>query len=129
MVCKNAWREANGNKENLRKQHLCDQAQKAHENGNIKVESALKQIINLETSKALHKHHGGVMKEAHPGSLKKVLVPVPNSPVPDSTTAAKCNAWGEIDDDATINSLFLLLNEKKLDMSKGFDPCTRRAAL
>ena len=112
MLCKNAWCETSANKENLRKQHLWDQAEKAHVERNIEVESALKHIINLETSKALHQRQGGVMKDAHPGSLKKVLVSVPNSSVPASTTAAKCDAWEEIDDDATISSLFLLLNEK-----------------
>ena len=73
LQCKNAWREANDIKENLWKQYLCNRAQRAHESRNIEVESALKQIINAETAKALHKQHGGVTKGKHSGSLTKMF--------------------------------------------------------
>ena len=60
--CKNAWREALANGEKLRRQHLLERAEKAQHDRNITLESALKQIINAETSKALNKRQGSVMK-------------------------------------------------------------------
>ena len=59
------------------------------------------------------------MEESHPGSLKKILVPFPDSSVPAPLTSEKCNVWREIDDDETINKLFVHLNKRKLLMSEG----------
>jgi hypothetical protein len=118
---KNAWRHANDRSEELRKEYLLDRAEKAHELRDIPLTAALKQIINAETAKALHQRHGAVLKEKHPGSLKKVLVPFPDSSVPASTTDKKCEVWREIDDDKIINDLFLHLNKQKLLMSEGRD--------
>ena len=118
---KNSWRETNKNGESIRKQHLVDRAERAHLTRNVTVEAALKQIINAETSAALHRRHGGVINTPHSGSLTKILVPFPDSSVPAPTSSAKCGVWKEIDDDRMINELFLTLNEKKLLLSQGSD--------
>ena len=118
---KNSWRAANKNGESLRKEYLLDRAERAHTKRDITLEAALKQILNAETSKALHRRHGLVIKDKHPGSLKKVLVPFPDSSIPAPTTDAKCDIWREIDDDEIINKLFVHLNRRKLLMSEGRD--------
>lgn len=118
---KNDWRQINNKGESLRKQYLLEKAERAHEQRNIKLEAAIKQIINAETSRALHRRHGAVMKGKHPGSLKKILVPFPDSSIPAPTSSKKCEVWREIDDDTTINNLFVHLNRKKLLMAEGSD--------
>ena len=118
---KNSWRDANRNGESLRKAYLLDRAERAHEQREITMEAAIKQIINTETSKALHRRHGAALKGNHPGSLKKILVPFPDSSIPAPLTAEKCDSWREIDDDRIINQLFVHLNRKKLLMSEGRD--------
>ena len=118
---KNSWRETNQNGEKIRKQYLIERAERAHETRDITMEAALKQILNAETSKALHRRHGAALKGNHPGSLKKILVPFPDSSVPAPLSASKCDVWREIDDDGIINKLFVHLNKKKLLMSQGRD--------
>jgi hypothetical protein len=118
---KNSWRTANKHGESLRKQYLLERVEEAHMKRDITMEAAMKQILNAETSKALHRRHGAAIKKPHPGSLKKVLVPFPNSTIPTSTTDNKCGIWQEIDNDAIINKLFVHLNRKKLLMSSGRD--------
>ena len=118
---KNEWRSANNKSEELRKEYLLDRAERAHELRDISMQAALKQIINTETAKALHKRHGAVVKDKHPGSLKKILVPFPDSSVMAPVTDTKCEVWREIDNDKIINNLFLHLNRNKLLMSTGRD--------
>jgi hypothetical protein len=118
---KNSWRTANNRSEALRKEYLLDRAERAHELRDISTTAALKQIINAETAKALHKRHGAVLKDKHPGCLKKILVPFPDTSVMAPLTDKKCDVWREIDDDKVINDLFLHLNKNKLLMSSGRD--------
>ena len=121
LEVKNGWREVNRNGESLRKVFLIERAERAHEQRNITLEAALKQILHAETSRALHRRHGAALKGTHPGSLKKILVPFPDSSVPAPLTADKCNVWREIDDDKIINKLFVHLNRRKLLISEGRD--------
>ena len=118
---KNSWRTVNKNGESLRKTYLIEKAERAHEQRNIHMEAALKQIINAETSRALHRRHGASLKSQHPGSLKRILVPFPDTSVPIPQVDEKCAIWKEIDDDGIINKLFVHLNRKKLLMSEGRD--------
>jgi hypothetical protein len=118
---KTSWRVDNKNGATLRKQYLIDRAERAREQRDLTREAALKQIINAETSKALHRRHGAALKKKHPGSLKRILVPFPDSSVPAPASADKCAVWREIDDDTTINKLFVHLNRNKLLMSAGRD--------
>ncbi len=120
--CKNLWREALANGEKLRKEYLVEQAEKAQHDRNIELESALKQIINSETSKALHKRQGAVMKNSSHGSLRSIMVPVPRSDIAAPTeTGKRCKAWTELEEDNIINNLFRMPNRKKLSMSLGSD--------
>jgi len=91
---KNDWRQINNKGESLRKQYLLEKAERAHEQRNIKLEAAIKQIINAETSRALHRRHGAVMKGKHPGSLKKILVPFPDSSIPAPTSSKNVKSGG-----------------------------------
>ena len=118
---KSSWRDNNRNGEALRKQYLLERAERAKDQRDVTREAALKQIINAETSKALHRRHGAALKKQHPGSLKKILVPFPDSSVPAPTSEKRCDVWREIDDDDTINKLFVHLNRQKLLMSTGRD--------
>ena len=86
---------------------------------NVTVEAALKQIINLETTAALHRRHGSALDKPNAGSLKKILVLFSDTSIPAPTSDKKCGVWKEIDDDRMINDLFLTLNRKKLLMSEG----------
>lgn len=120
--CKNAWKESLAATENLCKDYLREKAEKAQYERNTSLESALKHIINAETVRALHRRQGAVVRGSHPGSLTKILVPIPDSSKEAPSAGSKrCDAWESINHDKIINSLFCTLNKKKLCMALGSD--------
>ena len=119
--CKNAWRGSLADGERLRKAYLIEKAEKAMHERNTTLASALKQIINSETSRALHQRQGAGMKGAHPGSLKSILVPCPDFSAASDDPKKYCEAWSTLTEDKIINNLFRTLNLKKLTMALGSD--------
>jgi hypothetical protein len=74
--------------------------------------SALNIIIQAEASKRTYARHGAVMKGGEKGSIKTLMVPVPEyrSTVADT----KDVEWMEIDDEDTVYSLLLKKNAQQL---------------
>ena len=119
LEVKLSWNQATKQKATLRKSFLQEQAIKATETRNIEYASALKQIINAETSRALHERHGGLLnKDKNRGGIKSILVPRPGSDL--ALPGAKPDdGWDSIDNDTWINALFASINRRKLCMSNG----------
>ena len=101
---RNKWSMVQNRHIDLRQEHLEQLAEVFADKHNTKHESALKQIINSETSKSLHERHRGIFKEPRK-SLRSVLVP------------KKVRGWVEIKEIETINNLLLRVSEKKLKSS------------
>ena len=119
LEVKLSWNQATKNGPKLRRDFLQERAQRASETRNVKYESALKQIINAETSRALHARHGFIIKETgNRGGIKSIMVPRAGTDL-DPQTSKYDEGWITIENDKWINSLFSAINRKKLCMSNG----------
>ena len=118
LEVKLSWNQVTKQKATIRKQFLQEQAVRATETRNIEYVSALKQIINAETSKALHERHGGIIKDnSKRGGIKSILVPRPG--LLEMPSDKHDDGWVSIDNDKWINDLFRSINRRKLSMSNG----------
>ena len=119
LEVKLSWNQTTKQGPKLRRDFLQEKAQRATETRNVKYEAALKQIINAETSRALHQRHGYIIKEdGKRGGIKSILVPRPGTDL-DPPSSKYDDGWITIDNDKWINSLFSAINRRKLCMSNG----------
>jgi hypothetical protein len=93
------------NSRDIRAAHLLDLAERAAEERNCSLESALKQIITAELSRALHQRHGHLFGKTKKG-IKEIIVPIPHS--------EKINAWETITEPESIHNILLNANQNSL---------------
>ena len=93
----------------LRRQMLIDMAQEMAETKKCAVTSAIRQIQNAEQSKNTHSRHRFIMKGAHPGHLKHMIIPIP------SLTAE--TTWIQIGGKEELHEALIAQNEQHLTAS------------
>jgi hypothetical protein len=75
-------------------------------------QSALKIIIQAEASKKTFVRHGAVMKVGEKGSIKSLMVPIPE--YRETLSETKEVEWSEIEDESTIYRMLLKKNAQQL---------------
>jgi hypothetical protein len=96
----------------LRQKFLMEIADKRAYEWKLSQQSALNIIIQAEASKKTFARHGAVMKAGEKGSIKSLMVPIPE--YRDTLSETKEVEWTEIEDENTIYRMLLKKNAQQL---------------
>jgi hypothetical protein len=96
----------------IRENFLMEIAEKRANEWHLTKAAALNVILQSESSKRTFARHGAVMKGGEKGSIKSLMVPIPE--YRSSLEETKAVEWTEIEDNSSIYSLLLKKNAQQL---------------